>query len=128
MKSGIAALLTVALAGCASAMTWYAGAPTRVVPCSSAADCDAAWSRVQAAITETGTFRVRAASDSIIETYGPQQYVSHPAFQAVRQKNADGSGQVRITALCAVTIYGCAYELDVELGAVYFKALLGSSK
>lgn len=118
LLAGVAASLL--MAGCAT--TWHPRSASRTIDCISPAECDALWSRLQVNLTQWSRFRIRIASDSVIETYGPQQYVNYPAYQFVRQRNADGSGKVVINAFCAATLYGCVYSPANQLDVIYFSS------
>ena len=113
-----AALALTGLTGC---VTWYPARVTPVdIPCTNAAHCDRLWQATQLAIVERSRFRIQVANDVVIETFGPRSIDF--AYRATRQRNPDGSGSVRVMALCDATVYGCVN--DPQLATSHIGATL----
>ena len=117
---GIAALIAIALAGCAvqppidPAIAQTASMP---LACHDKAQCDLYWSRAQVLIARAGPFPIRMANDTIISTYGPTDepgLAGNLAYTVTRLANPDGSAQINIDAACA----NPAYCTDTSIKAV----------
>ncbi len=109
--------LTVLIAGCATeyrnpyldgSYSYSAGnttASTLPVKCKDKPDCDSKWSRAQIWISNNSAWKIQTMSDSIIQTYGPDNS-TRAGFIATRRINPDGSGEINITANCGNWV-GC---------------------
>lgn len=69
------------------------------VACKDKADCDAKWSRTQAWVVNNTKWKIKIATDTIIQTEGPFDETDL-AFTATKQIKTDGSGEIGIRAGC----------------------------
>ncbi len=98
----IAAAL-VALAGCASqppASPQDLADSSKPLICTSSAECARYWKRATVFVTQTSPYRIRLASDTIIETFGPLDYTSGFAMRVTREPVNDHWERLRIFAGC----------------------------
>ena len=100
----ISALL---LAACASQQITQSQLDEIKTPviCKDKADCDAKWSKTQAWVVNNTRWKIKIATDTIIQTEGPFDQTDL-AFTATKQINKDGSGEIGISAGCG-NFFGC---------------------
>lgn len=105
-------LLAVVLA---NALTGCAGVPlsaeqqnlvTSPIDCRSKSDCDVKWSRAQSYIARSSYWKIRVATDTLIQTEGPMDSMEL-AYSSTRLLNADGSGEISIVIGCG-NMFGCS--------------------
>lgn len=106
MRGALLVLVAVSAAGCNTVWHNPAGGAA-AVSCLDRPHCDRVWAAAQAEVMSLSNYRIRLATDAVIETFGPLKYGSGVAFALVRTFSADGSGRIAIRALCDATIYGC---------------------
>ena len=115
----ICALATALLVLAACAPTGAALAKqnevARTIPtCFDANDCERKWAGAQAFVTQNSGFRIQAATNSLIETYGPTTSVEF-AFRVVKEPIADNGYRLLVTVYCG-NIFGCGEDpWDVAL-------------
>ena len=71
--------------------------------CANKQQCDLYWSRAQIWISDHSFFRIQTVTDTVLNTYGPDQY-NHISWQLARIPNADGSARIKITPNCDIQI------------------------
>lgn len=103
-----AALLALLLAGCAVSAPPPAtpeDAQAAVVPliCTSPEQCRTFWLRAQSFVLEQSRYKVRIATDSLIETFGPLRGHAGWAMRVTREPAGTGWERIRIFAGCALT-------------------------
>lgn len=79
-------------------------------------NCDEVWNRAQAWVAIHSGYRIRMATNVVIETYGPLQMGRGLAYKIVRTSIDDDDSLITITTYCDATIYGCLND-DPSIGA-----------
>lgn len=100
------AAVVTALACLVAACTTYPRSAHHIVPCS-AQDCDAKWALAQVWIAQNSGYRIRIATDSVIETFGPMGNSPALAYQVTRRMPPGQAGSIDISVACNATVYGC---------------------
>jgi hypothetical protein len=109
MKKGLLAVLCVVAAGCSTKgqvdpdVMQIATAP---LTCSSKAECEAWWQRAQIWVTSHSKYKVEAATDTLIQTAGPDGGKRALAYQITRAPNPDGTSTIGFAAHCDSSL-GC---------------------
>ncbi|MFP3563760.1 hypothetical protein [Paraburkholderia sp. SIMBA_030] len=109
MKKGLLAVLCIVAAGCSTQgqvdpdVMQIATAP---LTCSSKAECDAWWQRAQTWVTSHSTYKVEFATDTLIQTAGPDGGKRALAYQITRAPNPDGTSTIGFAAHCDGSL-GC---------------------
>ena len=75
------------------------------VTCKDKAECDAKWSKAQAFVIQNSRWKIRVATDTIIQTEGPFDEMDL-AYSASKIIKNDGSGEINVNAGCG-NIFGC---------------------
>jgi len=107
--------MLAALSGCATQLPPEVEARARdasVAPlyCSDKAQCDLYWQRAQAWIAQNSQWRIRAATDTVIETFGPGRMNGMAlAYQLTKIPEAGGGAEIVVRAGC-VNMFGCDAE------------------
>lgn len=98
-----------------------AEASVKPYTCVGAAACDRAWRIAQAWISDTSAWKIRLATDSLIETYGPtNSAVNGLAFRLLRRPLPDGSEQFDLSAVCRSPGYLCTPIPTAERAVAQF--------
>ena len=92
--------------------------------CANKAQCDIYWSRVQIWVSQNSFFRIQTVTDTILNTYGPDQY-NHIMYQISRIPNEDGSARIKINAGCDIQTL-C--EKQVYLDVISLKSFVRSGE
>lgn len=121
--------MCVLVAGCASGFgSVYPPPPEQSIACNSRAACDTAWQRAQAWLATRAAYRLAVATPAVLQTFGPETYSQRPAFTVTREQGADGSGTIRVRAVCSAQFgpggRGCLYDASPDAGALV--AAIGS--
>jgi hypothetical protein len=109
MKKSLLAVLCVAAAGCSTQgqvdpdVMQIATTP---LTCSSKAQCDTWWQRAQAWVTSHSKYDVETATDTLIQTAGPDGGKRALAYQITRTANPDGTATIGFAAHCDGSL-GC---------------------
>ena len=99
MRSFAASVLIAFVAGCAA--PGYVATRPEPVLCISRPQCDAMWSRAQLFVLQKTSLRLQIVTDSVIQTYSPVTvYDTSLGFTITRETAADGSGVIRMQAIC----------------------------
>ncbi|MHB0992682.1 MAG: hypothetical protein ACYC0M_15595 [Burkholderiales bacterium] len=103
MKKTVLLMMLVALSGCAdqSISPELDSAAHDPLTCANKSQCDIYWSRVQIWVSQNSFFRIQTVTDTILNTYGPDQY-NHIAYQINRIPNEDGSARIKINSGCDI--------------------------
>ena len=101
-----AVVTALALASLVTACTTYPRSAHHNVPCA-ANECDARWTAAQAWVARNSAYRIRMATDAVIETHGPIGNAPGLAYQITRRMPPGQPGLIEITAFCNATVYGC---------------------
>lgn len=115
-KLAYAGLCALALAGCAGMFF----KPTATARINCAGDqCTDLFQRAQVWIAKNSSYRIQIMNDSIIQTYGPEEYSDAVAFTVTKEKTANG-GQIVITGACYGTVYGCSFDPSIQTNQLFF--------
>jgi hypothetical protein len=82
------------VAACASSQVQQLMSPQPII-CISGPDCDAKWNRAAAWIAANSTLKIQVRTDTVVQTTGPTQSETTPAFTVT--KVARGEGRFEIT-------------------------------
>jgi hypothetical protein len=74
--------------------------------CTSDAECDALWARAVIWVAGQSHYPVLVQSDILLQTSGPQQNYSYPAYRLTRSPQPDGTQRIELTSWCD-NIFGC---------------------
>lgn len=105
----IAAIAAMAAAGCSTQgqvdpdVMQIATTP---LTCSNKAECDLWWQRAQTWVTSHSKYKVEAATDTLIQTAGPDGGKRALAYQITRTPNPDGTATIGFAAHCDGSL-GC---------------------
>ncbi|WP_244195989.1 hypothetical protein [Paraburkholderia susongensis] len=108
-KGLLAALCLAATAGCSTQgqvdpdVMQIATTP---LTCSSQAECDLWWQRAQTWVASHSTYKIESATDSLIQTAGPDGGKRALAYQITRTANPDGTATIGFSAHCDGSL-GC---------------------
>lgn len=80
-------------------------AANELLSCTGKPQCDLYWQRAQAWVAKNGYYKVRLATDTLIETFGPVGSSMGLAFRVTRIPTADGA-QIEFAAGCG-NMFGC---------------------
>ncbi|MCC8393334.1 hypothetical protein LJ656_12090 [Paraburkholderia sp. MMS20-SJTR3] len=108
-KSLLAALCLTALAGCASRGQVDPDVmqiATKPLTCASRAECDMWWQRAQSWVASHSKYPIETATDSLIQTAGPDGGKRALAYQITRTANPDGTATIGFSAHCDGSL-GC---------------------
>ncbi|MEZ0604960.1 hypothetical protein ACAX43_22755 [Paraburkholderia sp. IW21] len=109
MKKGLMAVLCLAAAGCSTQgqvdpdVMQIATTP---LTCSTKAECDVWWQRAQTWVTSHSKYKVESATDTLIQTGGPDGGKRALAYQITRTPNPDGTATIGFAAHCDGSL-GC---------------------
>ena len=109
MKQGLLAVLCVAAAGCSTQgqvdpdVMQIATTP---LTCTSKSECDVWWQRAQTWVSSHSTYPVESATDTLIQTAGPDGGKRALAYQITRTANPDGTATIGFAAHCDGSL-GC---------------------
>ncbi|MGF6769649.1 hypothetical protein P3T18_002119 [Paraburkholderia sp. GAS199] len=73
---------------------------TTPLTCSSKAECDTWWQRAQTWVTSHSTYKIESATDTLIQTAGPDGGKRALAYQITRTANPDGTATIGFAAHC----------------------------
>lgn len=108
-KDLLAVLCLVATAGCSTQgqvdpdVMQIATTP---LTCSSKVECDVWWQRAQTWVTSHSKYKVESATDTLIQTAGPDGGKRALAYQITRTPNPDGTATIGFAAHCDGSL-GC---------------------
>lgn len=128
MKKSLMAVLCVLAAGCSTQgqvnpdVMQIATAP---LTCTSKAQCDAWWQRAHSWVTTHSRYEVATATDSLIQTTGPEGGKRALAFEITKTPNNDGTSTIGFAAHCDSSL-GCKPN-PWEAGADFKQFVRGSS-
>ena len=111
MKNLLGLVAAVLLVGCASRAPREARIPYAAVSCADTAQCNALWSRAQVYLAQHGAFRMQFATDSILQTFGPQQGFPMLAFTVTKEAALDGSATITMDGRCG-NMFGCTPDIS----------------
>ncbi|APR34178.1 hypothetical protein [Paraburkholderia sp. SOS3] len=109
MKKGLLAVLCVLAAGCSTRgqvnpdVMQIATAP---LTCSTKAECDTWWQRARTWVSDHSRYDVTTATDSLIQTAGPDGGKRDLAYQITKTPNSDGTSTIGFAAHCDSSL-GC---------------------
>jgi hypothetical protein len=109
MKKALLATLCVLAAGCSTRgqvdpdVMQIATTP---LTCSSQTECNMWWQRAQTWVTNHSHYRIEAATDSLIQTAGPDGGKRALAYQITTTPNSDGTATIGFAAHCDSSL-GC---------------------
>ncbi|HEY3597378.1 MAG TPA: hypothetical protein VGL08_07690 [Paraburkholderia sp.] len=109
MKKSLLALLCMLAAGCSTRgqvdpdIMQIATAP---LTCTSKAECDIWWQRARTWVTSHSSYEVTTATDSLIQTAGPDGGKRALAYQITKAPNNDGTATIGFAAHCDSSL-GC---------------------
>ncbi|HZZ06394.1 hypothetical protein [Paraburkholderia sp.] len=110
MKKGLlAALCLVATAGCSTQGQVNPDVmqiATTPLTCSNKTECDVWWQRAQTWVTSHSKYKVESATDTLIQTAGPDGGKRALAYQITRTPNPDGTATIGFAAHCDGSL-GC---------------------
>lgn len=69
--------------------------------------CAAAWKRAMVWVSGNSKWKVRVATDSLIETFGPSRNDLDWAFQVIRKPGAQETEELVLTPACGSNEYRC---------------------
>ncbi|MEM5437935.1 hypothetical protein [Paraburkholderia diazotrophica] len=128
MKSNLMVVLCVLAAGCSTQgqvnpdVMQIATAP---LTCTSKAQCDGWWQRAHSWVTTHSRYQVATATDSLIQTTGPEGGKRALAFEITKTPNNDGTSTIGFAAHCDSSL-GCKPN-PWEAGADFKQFVRGSS-
>jgi hypothetical protein len=108
-KALLAALCLAVTAGCATQGQVDPDVmqiATKPLTCSSKAECDLWWQRAQSWVSSHSKYKIEAATNSLIQTAGPDGGKRALAFQITRAVNPDGTATIGFSAHCDGSL-GC---------------------
>jgi hypothetical protein len=73
---------------------------TKPLTCSNKAECDVWWQRAQTWVASHSTYKIESATDSLIQTAGPDGGKRALAYQITRTANPDGTAIIGFAAHC----------------------------
>ncbi len=79
------------------------------ISCANKELCDIYWQRVRTWIESNSSWRIRTATDVVIQTYGPGAGETNLAYSSMRENQSDGSATITTQASCD-TVFGCEPE------------------
>jgi len=79
---------------------------TTPLTCSNKVECDAWWQRAQTWVTSHSKYKVESATDTLIQTSGPDGGKRALAYQITRAANPDGTATIGFAAHCDGSL-GC---------------------
>lgn len=79
---------------------------TTPLTCSNQNECDVWWQRAQSWVTNHSAYKVEAATDSLIQTTGPDGGKRALAYQITKTANHDGTATIGFAAHCDSSL-GC---------------------
>ena len=83
--------------------------------------CAELWQRAQVWLATNGSYRIQLVTDSVIQTYGPDERdPTAVAYTVTRAISASGRGKITIRGSCAPTIYGCVTDPSKATNALYY--------
>ncbi|CAB3791104.1 hypothetical protein [Paraburkholderia caffeinilytica] len=103
MKKGLLAVLCAAAAGCSTQgqvdpdVMQIATTP---LTCSTKAECDVWWQRAQTWVAGHSKYEIESATDTLIQTSGPDGGKRALAYQITRASNPDGTATIGFAAHC----------------------------
>jgi len=127
MKKCLLTVLCVVAAGCSTQgqvdpdVMQIATAP---LTCNNKSECDAWWARARTWVTNHSRYDVTTATDSLIQTAGPDGGKRALAFQITRTPNTDGTSTIGFAAHCDSSL-GCKPN-PWEAGADFKQFVRGS--
>lgn len=69
------------------------------ISCKDKAECDSKWSKTQSYIVQNSKWKIKVATDTIIQTEGPFDQMEL-AYSATKSINSNGSGEITVQAAC----------------------------
>src|ERR1700761_4741502 len=96
---------------------------TTPLTCSSKAQCDTWWQRAQTWVTSHSKYKVETATDTLIQTSGPDGGKRALAYQITRTANPDGTATIGFAAHCDGSL-GCKPN-PWEAGADFKESVRG---
>lgn len=78
----------------------------RPLVCANEIECTLYWQRAQFWVSSSSVWKLQIITDTVLETYTPQNADIRLGFKVLRERNSDGSSRIRIGAYCGNTI-GC---------------------
>ncbi|WP_345812400.1 hypothetical protein AAGS40_00115 [Paraburkholderia sp. PREW-6R] len=109
MRKSLLAVLCAAAAGCSTQGQVNPDVmqiATTPLTCSSKAQCDTWWQRAQTWVTSHSKYKVETATDTLIQTSGPDGGKRALAYQITRTANPDGTATIGFAAHCDGSL-GC---------------------
>ncbi|TAL93584.1 MAG: hypothetical protein EPN73_20750 [Paraburkholderia sp.] len=103
MKIALLAVLCALAAGCSSSgqvdpdTMQIATAP---LTCSNKTECDMWWTRARTWVTQVSTYALESASDTLIQTAGPDGGKRALAYEITKTENKDGTATIGFAAHC----------------------------
>jgi hypothetical protein len=79
---------------------------TKPLTCSNKAECDVWWQRAHTWVASHSTYQIESATDSLIQTAGPDGGKRALAYQITRTANPDGTATIGFAAHCDGSL-GC---------------------
>ncbi|MET3232521.1 UNVERIFIED_ORG: hypothetical protein ABIC54_004726 [Burkholderia sp. 1263] len=128
MKKSLLAVACIMAAGCSTQgqvdpdVMQIATTP---LTCSNKVECDAWWQRAQAWVTSHSKYSVESATDTLIQTAGPDGGKRALAYQITRAANPDGTATIGFAAHCDGSL-GCKPN-PWEAGADFKQYVRGSA-
>ena len=101
-------MVVLSLAGCATApqLSEYEIKELNTpITCKDKAECDAKWSKTQAYVVQNSKWKIKVATDTILQTEGPFDQMSL-AYTVTKSINSNGSGEITVQAGCG-NLFGC---------------------
>nr|WP_025598114.1 hypothetical protein [Burkholderia sp. WSM2230] len=99
---------------------------TTPLTCSGKAQCDLWWQRAQTWVTNNSKYKVEAATDTLIQTAGPDGGKRALAYQITRAPNPDGTATIGFAAHCDGSL-GCKPN-PWEAGADFKEYVRGAAQ
>ncbi len=133
MKQSLLAALSVAMAAVAATACSTQGQvdpdvmqiATTPLTCSNKAECDLWWQRAQTWVTNNSKYKVESATDTLIQTAGPDGGKRALAYQITRTANPDGTATIGFAAHCDGSL-GCTPN-PWEAGADFKQYVRGTA-
>jgi hypothetical protein len=126
-KTLLAVLYLAATAGCATRGQVDPDVmqiATKPLTCSSKAECDLWWQRAQSWVSSHSKYKIETATDSLIQTAGPDGGKRALAYQITRAVNPDGTATIGFSAHCDGSL-GCKPD-PWEAGADFKQYVRGT--
>lgn len=95
-------IVSLIMSGCAAApqlSEYEMNELNAPLTCKDKADCDSKWSKTQAYIVQNSKWKIKIATDTIIQTEGPFDQMQL-AYSATKSINSNGSGDITVQAAC----------------------------